>query len=100
MSLLGGPWSPPGVPRGGVSNGNNRKNDNPLLVVPSVNVPYGAAAQIPPKINDTATDTDNDTATGTHYSRNPAVELARILCDQSLMWILLGVATFEFCYRS
>ena len=45
MSLLRGPWSPPGV-----SNGNNRKNDDPLMVVPSVNVPYGAAAQKNPKL--------------------------------------------------
>ena len=50
LSLLGGPSIPPGAPSGGVSNGNYRKNDNSLMVVPSVNVPHGAAAQKHPKL--------------------------------------------------
>ena len=68
MSLLGGLWSPPGVSRSGVSNGNNRKNDNPLIVVPSVNVLFGAAAGKHPKL-----------MTPPSYSPNPLAELARIL---------------------
>ena len=69
LSLLGGPSIPPGAPSGGVSNGNYRKNDNSLMVVPSVNVPHGAAAQKHPKLM----------APPPSYSPDPLAELARIL---------------------
>ena len=71
MSLLVGPWSPPGVSRSGVSNGNNRKNDNPLIVVPSVNVLLGTTA----KIDDT-----------TFLQPKPLGGIGSYFGDQSLMW--------------